>query len=74
MAGMYQDGGHKYVVRLYDGFDNEWMDVSEPVSFAEAQRIWNEHTKNGTEKTKYGDIDYFKVFPEDTTMLYLFRH
>lgn len=54
-----------FVVRLYDGFDNEWINVSEPVSKEEAQRIWNEKTNNGTEKTKFDDIDYFKIFPAE---------
>lgn len=61
---------NKYVVRLYDGFDNQWIDISEPVSKEEAERIWNEKTNNGTEKTSYGDIDYFKIFPTNTKMLY----
>lgn len=60
----------KYVVRLYDGFDNVWIDVTKPVSKTEADKVWNEKTKNGTEKTKYSDIDYYKVFPADTRMLY----
>jgi NDP-sugar pyrophosphorylase family protein len=59
----------KYIVRLYDGFDNHWIDISKPVSLKEANKIWNDRTKNGTEKTQYGDIDYFKVFPADTKML-----
>lgn len=58
-----------FVVRLYDGFDNEWMDVSSAVSKEEADRIWNEKTKNGTEKTCYNHIDYYKIFPADTQML-----
>lgn len=58
------------VVRLYDGFDRQWMDVSKPVPEDEAQRIWNEKTKNGTERTKYADIDYYAIFPADTRMLY----
>lgn len=52
----------KYIVRIYDGFDNEWTDVSKPCSKDEAQRIWNEKTNNGKEKTCYGDIDYYKIF------------
>lgn len=59
-----------YVVRLYDGFDNEWMDVSKPVSAEEADRIWREKTEGGTKNTSYDDIDYYRVFPADTTMLY----
>ena len=58
-----------FVVRLYDGFDNEWMDISKPVSKEEAERIWNEHTRDGTEKTKFDDIDYYAIFPADTTMV-----
>ena len=52
-----------FVVRKYDRFNNEWMDVSEKVSKEEADRIWNEKTKNGTEKTCYNDIDYFRIYP-----------
>jgi len=59
-----------YVVRLYDGFDNEWIDVSEAVSKDGADRIWNEKTKNGTEKTKFDDIDYYRIFPADTVMFF----
>ena len=69
MAELYQNGEHKYIVRLYDGFDNIWMDISEPIPYSEAQKIWNEHTKDGTENTKYDDIDYYKIFPADTIML-----
>lgn len=57
-----------FVVRLYDGFDNEWMDVSQPVSHEEAQRIWNEKTEDGTVNTSYNDIDYYRIFPSDTVM------
>ena len=59
-----------YVVRLYDGFDNQWIDVSEPVMHEEATRIWNEKTDNGTKSTKYADIDYYKIFPADTKMVF----
>lgn len=59
-----------FVVRLYDGFDNQWIDVSKPVPKAEADRILAKHTKNGTEKTCYRDIDYYAIFPADTKMLY----
>lgn len=59
-----------YVVRLYDGFDNQWMDITKPAPKAEAEKVWNERTKNGTEKTKYGDIDYYAIYPADTRMIY----
>lgn len=60
----------KFLVRLYDGFDNEWMDVSEAVSRKEAEKILAEKTENGTKNTKFDDIDYYRIFPADTTMLY----
>ena len=59
-----------FIVRLYDGFDNCWIDVTGPVSKAEADKVWNEKTNNGTSKTSFGDIDYYKVFPSDTQMLF----
>ena len=59
-----------YVVRLYDGFDSIWMDVSEAVSKDEADRIWRDKTKNGTEYTSFSDIDYYRIFPADTVMLF----
>lgn len=62
-----------YVVRLYDGFDRLWMDVSDPVSYDEAERIWNEKTDDGTKMTSYDDIDYYRVFPADTKMLYSYN-
>lgn len=60
----------KFVVRLYDGFDNIWMDVSSAVTKEEADKIWGEKTDNGTRKTKFDDIDYYKIFPADTRMLF----
>ena len=59
-----------FVVRLFDGFDFEWMDVSEPVSKEEATRIWNKKTKNGTKQTSFAEIDYYAIFPADTRMLF----
>lgn len=59
-----------FVVRLYDGFDNQWIDVSEPIPKPEADRIWAKHTKNGTEKTSYKDIDYYAIHPADTKMVF----
>jgi hypothetical protein len=63
-----------YVVRLYDGMDNQWMDITKPMTKAEADKVWNERTCNGTQKTSYGDIDYYKIFPAGTKMLYSNGH
>jgi len=60
----------KYIVRLYDGFDNEWIDISKSVSKEEAMKIWNKETLDGTENTCFDDIDYYKIFPADTIMHY----
>ena len=57
-----------FVVRLYDGFDHEWMDVSDVLPHDEAKKIWNQRTMNGTYKTKFEDIDYFAIFPANTVM------
>lgn len=59
-----------FIVRLWDGMDGIWCDVSEPVSKEEADRIWKEKTQNGTKAVKFEDIDYFHIFPADTTMRY----
>lgn len=59
-----------YIVRLWDGGDHVWIDVSKPLPREEADEIWNKETKNGTEKTKYDDFDYYRVFPADTRMLF----
>ena len=59
-----------FVVRLYDGFDNEWMDISKPVNEEEAKRIWNEMTDNGKKNTSFDDIDYYAIYSADTRMRY----
>jgi hypothetical protein len=58
-----------YVVRLWDGMDGMWMDVSEPVTANEAKRIWNEKTQNGTKNIGFSEIDYYAIYPADTKML-----
>ena len=59
-----------YIVRSYDKYDHQWMDVSKPVTEEEAQKIWNKETSNGTKNTNYNDGYYYEVFPADTRMLY----
>jgi len=62
-----------YIVRLYDGFDGLWMDVSDAVNIKEAERIWNEKTDNCKKMTTYGDIDYYRIFPADTKMMFSYE-
>lgn len=59
-----------FVVRFYDGFDNQWMDITGPLSLAEADKVLAEKTNNGTRNTSYANIDYYAIFPADTRMLY----
>lgn len=59
-----------FVVRLYDGFDHEWMDIGDPMSKAEAENLLAEKTEGGKKSTSYADIDYYAIFPADTTMVF----
>ena len=61
---------NKFIVRLYDGFDRLWIDISKPVIEEEAQKIWDEKTDFGKKGTAYKDIDYYKIFPADSKMVY----
>lgn len=60
----------KFIVRVYDGFDNAWADVTGPVSKGEADRVWKENTGNGSHHTKFEDIDYYAIFPSNTRMVF----
>ena len=65
-----------YIVRLWDGFDNEWMDVSEPLPKDEAEKLAGDKNEArsgsaaGKREGSYNDIDYYKAFPADTTMIF----
>ena len=59
-----------FIVRQYDGFDHEWIDITSAVSKEDADKVWNKETRNGTRKTEFADIDYYKIFPADTKMLF----
>jgi hypothetical protein len=60
----------QFIVRQYDGMDNQWTDMTGPVSKDEADRVWNELTAEGTKATSYEDIDYYRIFPADTRMVF----
>lgn len=62
--------GPLYIVRVYDGFDNVWTDISGPLSEADAKALWNEKTEGGKTMTSFNDIDYYRIFPADTRMLF----
>ncbi len=62
--------GARFTLRVWDGMDGCWCDVVANVDLAFALRAWCERTENGTKATKYADIDYYKIFPADTKLLY----
>lgn len=59
----------EYILRLYDGFDNQWMDIATG-SYDTVKIAFLKHTANGTKNKQYSDVDYYDIFPADTTMLY----
>lgn len=60
-----------FVVRHWDGMDGEWMDITEPVSFEVALLEWFERTDGGRKDTSpHQYIDYYRIFPSDTRMLF----
>lgn len=62
--------GTRWVVRQYDGFDNQWLDVCGPTTALDAFWCWLEKTRGGTQFIAYSDIDYYAMFPATTHMLY----
>ena len=62
-----------YIVRLYDGFDNKWIDIDEPTTKDKAEKILAERTDNRRKNTTFDDIDYYYIFPANTTMLYSYK-
>ena len=65
-----------YIVRLWDGFDGEWMDVSDPLPKSEAEELAGDKNEarmgsgKGNRNGHYGEIDYYKAFPADTKMVF----
>lgn len=60
----------RYTVRVWDGMDGVWCDVVANVDLKTALATWCEHTNNGTERTRFDEIDYYRIYPADTRMLY----
>lgn len=65
-----------YIVRLWDGFDGEWMDVSEPLPKEEAEKLAGDKNEarsgsaTGKRDGSYSDVDYYRAFPADTKMIF----
>lgn len=58
----------KFTVRVWDGMDGCWCDSASGVGALEALKHWCERTNDGTERTKFADIDYYRIYPADTKM------
>jgi hypothetical protein len=58
-----------WVVRLWDGFDGIWMDVSEPMSEEAAKELAGDKNEQrlgsgaGNREGSYNEIDYYKAVP-----------
>jgi hypothetical protein len=59
-----------FTLRVWDGMDGCWCDVVANVELAFALQRWCKETADGTKKTNYSDIDYYRIFPADTKMLW----
>lgn len=61
----------KYIVRLYDAYEHNWIDIShKPLTEEEARAVWMEHTQNGTKNIRYSDGAYYAIFPFETRMIF----
>lgn len=60
----------KFILRLYDGGENRWIDVRDEIPWDEAVAALRANTKEGTEYARYEHGSYYSIFPERTRMLY----
>lgn len=65
-----RETGAKFVVRQWDGMDGCWCDCTGAVGATHALKVWLERTEGGTKRVSFSQIDYYKIFPADTKMLY----
>lgn len=60
--------GATFIVRVWDGMDGCWTDVTGDVGAGEALRAWAERTGGGKHHVSYDEIDYYAIFPGGTRM------
>ena len=60
----------RYVVRVWDGMDGCWTDCTSDVGRDEALRYWAARTDAGMHHASYSEIDYYRIFPAGTHMLF----
>ena len=59
-----------YAVRHWDGMDGCWTDCTGDVGREEALRYWADKTDGGTHHVAYAEIDYYRIFPGGTRMVW----
>lgn len=63
-----------WIVRHWDGFDGDWIDVSKEMSEEDAKKLAGDKNEArigsgaGNRNGNYSEIDYFKAFPANTRM------
>ncbi len=60
----------RFSVRHWDGMDGCWSDIATNVSGYEALTVWFERTDNGTRRLRFAEIDYVRLFPGGTKMIW----
>lgn len=60
----------KWIVRIWDGMDGCWSDVTEETTAEEALKVWFEKTGGGNHNWRFADIDYYRIFPAETRMIW----
>lgn len=59
-----------FVVRVWDGSDGCWTNCTSDVGRDEALRYWAAKTDGGTHHVSYAELDYYRIFPGGTRMLW----
>jgi hypothetical protein len=61
----------KFMLRVWDGMDGCWTDCFDAdVDAGTALAKWAENTENGTKRVSFNEIDYYRIFPGDTRMIW----
>lgn len=63
------DWSKMLTLRLWDGMDGCWCDCVSGTAEV-VLREWYKNTDGGSRKTSFSDIDYYRIFPADTKMVY----
>jgi hypothetical protein len=62
----------RFTVRIWDGMDGCWTDCPGAIAVdaATALKAWANKTDNGTKRIRFDEIDYYRIFPAETRMVY----